>query len=144
MGTIIFLFTFETIIYLFLGLYVLILNPKEKTNQFFNFITLTLITMSIAGIMLQITSNEIIAQTWFKIGAIGFVCFIYFVLLFCIKLTDLFNFKKIYYLILFLPAVYYIIEIILIPQIVILKKYNNIWIMMNLFNWQIRYMCTSG
>ena len=151
---IIFLFAFETIIYLFLGFYVLILNPKEQINHFFNFITFTLITMSFAGIMLQLTSNEMIAQTWFKIGAIGFVCYIYFVLLFCIKLTDLFNLKKIFYIILFLPTVYYIIAIILIPQIVILKKYNNIWIMNSILinspfllyshiTYQFSYLITS-
>ena len=133
MIAIISLFIFETIIYFFLGLYVLILNPKKQINQLFFLITLTLLAMSFSGIMLQIASNEAVAQIWYKIGAIGFASYTYFVLVFCLKLTKLFNLNKIYYFILFLPLVYYISQIILIPQIVILTKYNNVWMMNSVF-----------
>jgi hypothetical protein len=79
--------------------------------------------------MVQIAGDEIFAQLWFKVGAIGFACYIYFVLIFCLKLTNLINVKKIFYIILFLPLIFYIYKIITIPQLVILKKYNNVWIM---------------
>ncbi len=94
-------------IYLFLGIYVLIINYKSSTHQLFFLMSLSLSIGTFCNIpAIQAVNKEIITW-WVKFGWFGFLLFIPFFNHFCILLTTKKKINKFILAFIYLPTIFF-------------------------------------
>jgi DNA-binding CsgD family transcriptional regulator len=139
------LFTFLMCLFLFFGLYVLLINPEKKVNIVFFCISLLLSLQCITSAFLQFeftVANEKALSFWAKVGSISFLLTIYLLLIFYNLHTRIFKVKWYSGLILLLLPLYISIKLLFISrpatfiykdEILYFSDYNKLFNEINIY-----------
>jgi PAS domain S-box-containing protein len=121
------LFTLLLCIYLFFGIYVLVVNLRDRINQLFFLVCLCYALDSLGTIFIQSDLSEISLQKWFKFSFILFHFSWYLMLVYIIRLTKVI--KPTWYIFagLSIPVVYLIISFLVrVPTVMLHYKRGGI------------------
>ena len=121
--------TISSCVYLLLGLYVLILNKKLLTHRLFFYMCFSLFLFSGFAIFAYSAKNEKIFTFWLKLTLVAGLIHYPFALHFCIEISEIFKFKKRYYIILYIPSLIFSFNEIIRSKssVFIYSKAGNYW-----------------
>lgn len=123
------IFSFLFGIFLFVGVYVIAINPKKFLNQLFFIVTLCLIAQCIVGTIVQlphIQMNQHAVESWFILGSSSFYFTLYFLVIFYIQLTEFPRLRWYIVLLLFIPPLYISYGVNTIENFYTIVIHNNV------------------
>jgi DNA-binding CsgD family transcriptional regulator len=113
--------------YLFFGLYVFSLNPRDKINRIFFLVTLIFALISALAIFHQIPYLNKYNQLWYKIQSMLYSYNLYMIVIFSAALTRVSKRVMFYIFLLSLPFLYISVKICFVPlENVIFNSKSNI------------------
>ena len=129
---IIILFTITLCAYLFLGLYVLVINPKQSINILFFIISMNFVLSSFFAILIQLLLNKNAINILFNVGMTLFLFTLTLLLILSLKLSNLFKLKIIHYIIIFIPTFIFTFLIFKRSPAADFIRYENSWRIINI------------
>ncbi len=122
------------VIYLILGIYVLTINIKSKTNILFSLVAFSLASWSFIMIFASMIDDKEIFFYWIKGTTFFAIIFVALNLHFFIELTLDHKFKKIFQAIIYIPAFFLIFKYTFSKELLFFNviRQNNLWIIIYL------------
>jgi diguanylate cyclase len=126
------LFILAFCIFLLMGFYVFLLNPKNKVNITFFIITIFFALISYSTTLMQISVNEsrVIFLSRIVTSATSFIYTL--LILFAVYISGLIKVKKIYYPLLFIFPIFSTYRNFIIPEFLHVEKINDIWVLIDI------------
>ncbi len=119
--------TFSFAAYVFLGTYILLINPRKGINQLFFINTLLMAAMCIISILIQLSPEETHIQKLYKAGLFFGPSFLASTLIFLLKLSNTIKLKKISLCAIYLPSIIFFIYIVTTPPLFSFIRVDGTW-----------------
>jgi hypothetical protein len=112
---------------LYIGLHVLFLNPKHKTNITFFLMTMILSFLTLGSILFQLFENEAQILLLYKHGTSISVFITPLAVIIALQLSKLVRFRSIYYFLILIPAIAIAVKNSLTSPYTSFIRYENSW-----------------
>lgn len=116
-------------LFLFMGVYVFVVNPTNRINILFFALSLFMAVTAFGGVLVQVTDDLAVAQWWFKFGTACTIFFPSLVLIFGAEISSMVRKKFLFYALISAPTLALFIRLMSHHALVDLTRVNGIRVM---------------